>query len=148
MKRAGSWLVSCSCLYRVIDLYKTAENGFLWSTTVSKSLFSIHPTSTDSDDYDSFTMAGDLLFVSNRLPFIVDNAKGVIQASLSSSDLVTALSGIVKPTNIRLFGWPGVNIQDADERKDISNALASNNAVGIFLDEQLAHGYYHRLSSM
>lgn len=93
-------------------------------------------------------MAGDLLFVSNRLPFIVDNAKGVIQASLSSSDLVTALSGIVKPTNIRLFGWPGVNVQDADEREDISNALASNNAVGIFLDEQLAHGYYHRLSSM
>lgn len=93
-------------------------------------------------------MAGDLLFVSNRLPFIVDNAKGVIQTSLSSRDLVTALSGIVKPTDIRWFGWLGINVQDADERKYISNALASNNAIGIFLDEQLAHGYYHRLSSM
>lgn len=90
----------------------------------------------------------DLIFVSNRLPYSVDDVNGVLQASLSSSDLVKALSDNLssRPTNFRWFGWSGLNIQDPAEKKSFSDALAKNNAVGIFLDEQLAYDYYHRFS--
>ena len=90
----------------------------------------------------------DLIFVSNRLPYSVDDANGVLQASVSSSDLVKALSDNLssRPTNFRWFGWSGINTQDPAEKKSFSDALAKNNAVGIFLDEKLAFDYYHRFS--
>ena len=90
----------------------------------------------------------DLIFVSNRLPYSVDDENGLLHASASSSDLVKALSDNLstKPTNFRWFGWSGLNTQDPNEKKSFSDALAKHNAVGVFLDEQLAYDYYHRFS--
>ncbi|KAF5854927.1 Trehalose-6-P synthase/phosphatase complex synthase subunit [Aspergillus alliaceus] len=88
-----------------------------------------------------------LIIVSNRLPLSVKEENGSYKSSLSSGGLVTALSGLTKSTNFRWFGWPGKAIKDPAQQKMISDALAENSAVGIFLDEQLAHDHYNKFSN-
>ncbi|KAL4913094.1 glycosyl transferase [Aspergillus aurantiobrunneus] len=88
-----------------------------------------------------------LIIVSNRLPLSLKKLDGEYVSSLSSGGLVTALSGIRHSTNVRWFGWPGSNIEDPEERKVAAQALADQDAVGIFLDEELAHGHYNVFSN-
>ncbi|RDW72692.1 trehalose-6-phosphate synthase [Aspergillus mulundensis] len=88
-----------------------------------------------------------LIIVSNRLPLSLKKVDGKYESSLSSGGLVTALSGVSKSTNVRWFGWPGSNIEDPDERKIANDALWENGAVGIFLDEELAHSHYNVFSN-
>ncbi|KAL4748769.1 hypothetical protein BDW72DRAFT_179773 [Aspergillus terricola var. indicus] len=88
-----------------------------------------------------------LLIVSNRLPLSLKKVDGKYESTLSSGGLVTALSGVSKSTNVRWFGWPGSNIESPEERKIANDALAENNAVGIFLDEALAHSHYNVFSN-
>ncbi|GMF81355.1 unnamed protein product [Aspergillus oryzae] len=87
-----------------------------------------------------------LIIVSNRLPLSVKEENGTYKSSLSSGGLVTALSGLTKSTNFRWFGWPGKAIEDPEEQKKVSDALAENSAVGIFLSEQLAQDHYNKFS--
>ncbi|KAL4999895.1 glycosyl transferase [Aspergillus recurvatus] len=88
-----------------------------------------------------------LVIVSNRLPISLKKHDGYYKSCLSSGGLVTALSGISHSTNVRWFGWPGTNIEDPQERKVAADALADKDAVGIFLDEDLAHGHYNCFSN-
>lgn len=88
-----------------------------------------------------------LVIISNRLPLSLKKHDGHYESCLSSGGLVTALSGISHSTNVRWFGWPGTNIVDPQERKVAADALADKDAVGIFLDEDLAHGHYNCFSS-
>ncbi|KAL4924607.1 trehalose-6-phosphate synthase [Aspergillus undulatus] len=88
-----------------------------------------------------------LIIVSNRLPLSLKKIDGRYESSLSSGGLVTALSGISSSTDVRWFGWPGSNIEDMEERKVAAASLAENNAIGIFLDEELAHAHYNVFSN-
>ncbi|KAL5333301.1 glycosyl transferase [Aspergillus crustosus] len=89
-----------------------------------------------------------LIIVSNRLPLSLKKEEnGKYESSLSSGGLVTALSGISSSTNVRWFGWPGSNIEDDEERNVAQQSLAEKDAVGIFLDEKLAHGHYNEFSN-
>jgi trehalose 6-phosphate synthase len=89
-----------------------------------------------------------LVIVSNRLPLSLKKTDGgSYESSLSSGGLVTALSGISSSTNVRWFGWPGTNIENEEERKTAQAALEDKDAVGIFLDEELAHKHYNEFSS-
>jgi trehalose 6-phosphate synthase len=88
-----------------------------------------------------------LIIVSNRLPLSLKKQGDSYESSLSSGGLVTALSGISSSTNVRWFGWPGINIEDPEERKVAIKSLADKNGVGVFLDEKLAHSHYNDFSS-
>lgn len=88
-----------------------------------------------------------LIIVSNRLPLSIQKENGTYKSTLSSGGLVTALSGLTKSTNLRWFGWPGIDVQEPDEREQVSNSLAENSSVGIFLSSQLAHEHYDKFSS-
>ncbi|KAL4918753.1 glycosyl transferase [Aspergillus aurantiobrunneus] len=44
---------------------------------------------------------------------------------------------------IRWFGWPDTNIEDLEERKVAAAALADKDAVGVFIDKDLAHSHYN-----
>ncbi|KAL4781032.1 glycosyl transferase [Aspergillus varians] len=90
---------------------------------------------------------GQLIIVSNRLPLSLEKQDSSYRSTLSSGGLVTALSGISQSTNIRWFGWPGINIEDPDERKVAAAALADKDAVGVFIDKELAHSHYNVFSN-
>ncbi|KAL2846333.1 glycosyl transferase [Aspergillus pseudodeflectus] len=89
-----------------------------------------------------------LIIVSNRLPLCLKKTdRGHYESSLSSGGLVTALSGISSSTNVRWFGWPGTNIENDEERETAQKALGEQDAVGIFLDEELAQKHYNEFSN-
>jgi trehalose 6-phosphate synthase len=89
-----------------------------------------------------------LIIVSNRLPLCLKKTdRGSYESSLSSGGLVTALSGLSSSTNVRWFGWPGTNIENDEERETAQKALGEQDAVGIFLDEELARKHYNEFSS-
>ncbi|KAL4805671.1 glycosyl transferase [Aspergillus unguis] len=88
-----------------------------------------------------------LVIVSNRLAVTLKKKDGKYISEPSSGGLVSSLSGISNTTDMRWFGWPGMNIEDPEERKVANAALAENNAVGIFLEEELAHSHYNVFSN-
>ncbi|KAE8355245.1 glycosyl transferase [Aspergillus coremiiformis] len=88
-----------------------------------------------------------LIIVSNRLPLSVEEDNGSYTSNFSSGGLVTALSGLTKSIDFRWFGWPGMAIKDPEKQKTVSDVLAEKGAVGIFLDEQLAHDHYNKISN-
>lgn len=91
--------------------------------------------------------AHNLIFVSNRLPFTIKEGDGIIQQELSNGDLVTALAGLVKSSNIRWLGAPGIGVRDGGEEKRVSDKLKETNATAVLLDDTLAHEYYNLFSS-
>lgn len=88
-----------------------------------------------------------LIIVSNRLPVSVKKVDGTYKSSLSSGGLVTSLSGLTKSTSFRWFGWPGIEVNDPKDREEVSRSLDEHSAVGIFLDNKLAHEHYNEFSS-
>ncbi|OJJ50690.1 hypothetical protein ASPZODRAFT_11548 [Penicilliopsis zonata CBS 506.65] len=88
-----------------------------------------------------------LIIVSNRLPLSVKRVDNAYTSSLSSGGLVTSLSGLTKSTQFRWFGWPGIQVQDEEERGKVLDSLAQHGAVAIFLDEELAHSHYNGFSN-
>lgn len=88
-----------------------------------------------------------LIIVSNRLPVSVKKVDGTFQSSLSSGGLVTSLSGLTKSTSFSWFGWPGIEVNDPQNREKVSKSLGEHNAVGIFLDNKLADEHYNQFSS-
>lgn len=72
---------------------------------------------------------------------------GAYESSISSGGLVTALSGLTKSTQFRWFGWPGIEVKDIEDRKQVSQCLAEHNANPVFLDSDLAHEHYNGFSS-
>lgn len=88
-----------------------------------------------------------LIIVSNRLPLSVKRVDGAFESSLSSGGLVTALSGLIKSTQFRWFGWPGIEVKELQDQKEVVKSLEQHNASPIFLDSDLAHEHYNGFSS-
>lgn len=89
-----------------------------------------------------------LIIVSNRLPLSVKQTDdGTYQSSISSGGLVTSLSGLTKSTTFKWFGWPGLQVDDPQDREKVSKSLAEHNAVAVFLDQKLANEHYNCFSS-
>lgn len=89
-----------------------------------------------------------LIVVSNRLPVSVKKVDGTFQSTVSSSGLVTSLSGLAESTSFSWFGWPGIEVNDPQDREKVSNSLAEHNAFGTFLDNKLADEHYNQFSSI
>jgi trehalose 6-phosphate synthase len=90
--------------------------------------------------------AHNLIFVSNRLPFTIRKDNG-IQQELSNGDLVTALAGLVKSSNIQWFGVPGVKVRDEEEKKRVGDKLKETNATAVFVEDTLAYEHYDVFSN-
>ncbi|BCR89852.1 trehalose-6-phosphate synthase [Aspergillus chevalieri] len=91
--------------------------------------------------------AHNLIFVSNRLPFTIKKEDGLIQQELSNGDLVTALAGLVKSSNIQWFGAPGIKVQNGEEKRRVGDKLKETNATAVFLEDTLAHEHYNVFSN-
>lgn len=89
-----------------------------------------------------------LIIVSNRLPVSVKKVDGMFQSTVSSGGLVTSLSGLTKSTSFSWFGWPGIEVNNDEEREKVSKSLSEHNAFGIFLDSKLADEHYNQFSSI
>ena len=85
--------------------------------------------------------------ISNRLPVSVQLLEnGTFDFKVSSGGLVGALQGLSQSTRFKWYGWPGIDVPDA-EKKLVREELAKRNAVPIFLTGKVADKHYNGFSS-
>ncbi|MCJ1226179.1 Trehalose-6-P synthase/phosphatase complex synthase subunit [Toensbergia leucococca] len=89
-----------------------------------------------------------LLLVSNRLPITIKRSEdGSYDFSMSSGGLVSGLSGLSKSTTFQWYGWPGLEIPDAEAGPLKDRLKAEYNAVPVFIDDDLADRHYNGFSN-
>ncbi|KAI9787613.1 MAG: Trehalose-6-P synthase/phosphatase complex synthase subunit [Geoglossum umbratile] len=89
-----------------------------------------------------------LLLVSNRLPITIKHSDdGSYEFSMSSGGLVSGLSGLSKSTTFYWYGWPGLEVPDADIPHVKQRLKDEYNAVPVFIDDELADRHYNGFSS-
>ena len=91
---------------------------------------------------------GRLLLISNRLPITIKRSDdGSYSFSMSSGGLVTGLSGLSKTTTFQWYGWPGLEVPDADAGPMVKRLKEEYNAHPVFIDDELADRHYNGFSS-
>ena len=93
-------------------------------------------------------MQGRLLLVSNRLPITIKRSEdGTYAFSMSSGGLVTGLSGLAKTTTFQWYGWPGLEVPEAEAGPMVKRLKDEYGAVPVFVDDELADRHYNGFSS-
>ncbi|KAI2635856.1 glycosyltransferase family 20 protein [Hypomontagnella submonticulosa] len=89
-----------------------------------------------------------LLLISNRLPITIKRKEeGNYSFSMSSGGLVTGLSGLSKTTSFQWYGWPGLEVPEAEIPTVKQQLKDEYNAHPIFVDDELADRHYNGFSN-
>jgi trehalose 6-phosphate synthase len=97
---------------------------------------------------DEAPSPGRLLLVSNRLPITIRRSDdGTYSFSMSSGGLVTGLSGLSKTTSFQWYGWPGLEVPDAEAGPMIQRLQDEYDAHPVFVDDELADRHYNGFAS-
>lgn len=97
---------------------------------------------------DDSASGGRLLLISNRLPITIKRSDdGNYTFSMSSGGLVTGLSGLSKTTTFQWYGWPGLEVPDAEVGPMVDRLKEEYNAHPVFIDDELADRHYNGFSS-
>lgn len=98
---------------------------------------------------DDTSSGGRLLLISNRLPITIKRGDdGNYSFSMSSGGLVTGLSGLSKTTTFQWYGWPGLEVPEAEAGPMVKRLNEEYNAHPVFIDDELADRHYNGFSSM
>lgn len=96
----------------------------------------------------STTGSGRLLLVSNRLPITIKRTDdGSYNFNMSSGGLVTGLSGLAKATKFQWYGWPGLEVPEAEQGGLAKQLEDEHGATPVFIDDELADRHYNGFSS-
>ena len=97
---------------------------------------------------DNAAASGRLLLISNRLPITIKRGdEGEFNFSMSSGGLVTGLSGLSKATSFQWYGWPGLEVPEAEAGPMREQLKEKYNAIPVFIDEELADRHYNGFAS-
>jgi trehalose 6-phosphate synthase len=66
---------------------------------------------------------------------------------MSSGGLVTGLSGLAKSTTFQWYGWPGLEVPEAEAGPLIKQLSDEYGAVPVFVDDELADRHYNGFSN-
>lgn len=89
-----------------------------------------------------------LLIVSNRLPLTIKRSDdGHYDFSMSSGGLVTGLSGLSKTMTYEWYGWPGLQVPEAEVSHMKEKLKQECDAHPVFIDDDLADKHYNGFSS-
>ncbi|KAI0129199.1 glycosyltransferase family 20 protein [Xylariales sp. AK1849] len=87
---------------------------------------------------------GRLLLISNRLPITIKRQdEGQYDFSMSSGGLVTGLSGLSKTTTFQWYGWPGLEVPEAEIGRVSQQLKDEYGAHPVFVDDDLADRHYN-----
>ncbi len=87
------------------------------------------------------------IIVSNRLPVSIERKDGKLSYKTSAGGLATGLGSVYKQSNNLWIGWPGVNIEDEQERQQVKEDLKKENMVPLFLTEEDIQLFYEGFSN-
>lgn len=83
-----------------------------------------------------------LIVISNRLPITCKKENGKWTFTRSSGGLVAALSGLNYSSFIWI-GWPGIYIDQAEERAEVEKLLLEQNCMPVWMSADVVDGYYN-----
>ena len=98
-------------------------------------------------EVDNITVRQNIYMVSNRLPVnlkLLDNGK--YDVKVSSGGLASALRGLSQSVQFKWYGWPGLEIPDAN-KTSVRGALAKHHVTPVFFGKELADRHYNGFSS-
>jgi trehalose 6-phosphate synthase/phosphatase len=87
------------------------------------------------------------IIISNRLPVKLTKRDGQYQFSPSEGGLATGLGSIYKQGDNLWVGWPGGEVADKPEQKNITAKLKDLSLVPVFLTQQEISEYYEGFSN-
>ncbi|MCD6319901.1 MAG: bifunctional alpha,alpha-trehalose-phosphate synthase (UDP-forming)/trehalose-phosphatase [Candidatus Desulfofervidaceae bacterium] len=92
---------------------------------------------------------GNLIIVSNRLPFSVIKKNNRINFQTSAGGLATGLGSVYKAYNALWVGWPGIVLEKLKEKEkeQITEKLKIEHNYPIFLSQKDVDNYYHGFSN-
>ncbi|KAI9698098.1 MAG: Trehalose-6-P synthase/phosphatase complex synthase subunit [Bogoriella megaspora] len=91
---------------------------------------------------------GRLLLISNRLPITIKRSEeGKYDFSMSSGGLVSGLSGLSKSTTFQWYGWPGLEVPEAEIQTLKDGLKKEYNAIPVMLSDELADRHYNGFSN-
>jgi trehalose 6-phosphate synthase len=86
--------------------------------------------------------------VSNRLPITIKRSEdGSYAFSMSSGGLVSGLSGLSKTTTFVWYGWPGLEVPEAEAGPMIQKLHDEYGSVPVFISDDLSEAHYNGFSS-
>ncbi len=89
-----------------------------------------------------------LLMVSNKTPVTVKRSpEGSYSFSQGSGGLVSGVSGLAGTIPYTWYGWPGLEIPEAEIATFTSRLKEECGSVPVFLDDELADRYYNGFAS-
>ncbi|PSR88700.1 glycosyltransferase family 20 protein [Coniella lustricola] len=89
-----------------------------------------------------------LLIISNRLPLTIKRSDdGHYDFSMSSGGLVTGLSGLSKTMTYEWYGWPGLQVPEAEIDLMKDKLKKECDAHPVFVDDDLADKHYNGFSN-
>ena len=85
-----------------------------------------------------------LILVSNRLPVNVERRGGALHLRSSVGGVATGLETIHRRYDSLWVGWPGIVINEGNEREEIEkNLISTCNCSPVFLPQNDVENYYH-----
>ena len=89
-----------------------------------------------------------LLMVSNKTPMTVKrSSEGSYSFSQGSGGLTSGVSGLSGTIPYTWYGWPGIEIPEAEVATFTSRLREDFGSVPVFLDDELADRYYNGFAS-
>ena len=89
-----------------------------------------------------------LLMVSNKTTTVVKRSpEGSYSFTQGSGGLISGVSGLAKTIPYTWYGWPGIEIPEAETAALSSRLRDEFDSVPIFLDDELADRYYNGFAS-
>ena len=87
-----------------------------------------------------------LIISSNRLPVKIDKEED-FKLTTSAGGLATGLKSYHKGQDSVWIGWPGLEVDSAEEREKVEGLLAGENCLPVYLDSDLIENYYDGFSN-
>lgn len=89
-----------------------------------------------------------LTLVSNRLPITIKKGDdGQYQFGMSSGGLVTGIAGVAKEVKFRWYGWPGIDVPEAERGEMIETLEQNFGAEPVFVNRDDMDKHYNGFSN-
>jgi trehalose 6-phosphate synthase/phosphatase len=90
---------------------------------------------------------GKTIIVSNRLPVSIETKDGKLSYSTSAGGLATGLGSIYKEGDNIWIGWPGLYLQEDEEKREVEAVLKKENMAPVYLNKGDIEKFYEGFSN-
>lgn len=88
-----------------------------------------------------------IIIIANRLPVKIERENGSFIVKRSEGGLATGLGSLETGTEKHWVGWPGIYVDDENEKKEITEMLHEFNYYPVFLSANQIENYYEGYSN-